>query len=83
MPQDYDPNLSPGWERRNMVIGIILILFGIGIVPMSLTAYRTGQPIPLLSGHRTFYGIQGFFVTFCCVTAGLAGIYAAKRKKAR
>ena len=81
MAEDYDPNLSPGWERRNIVIAIILILFGIGIIPMSITAYRTGQPIPLLSGHRTFYGWQGFFVTICCVAAGVAGIWATKRKK--
>jgi hypothetical protein len=81
--QDYDPNLSPGWERRTMVIGIILIVFGIGIIPMSITAFRSGQPIPLLSGRRSIYGPEGFFITLCCVAAGLAGIYAAKRKKSR
>jgi hypothetical protein len=81
MAENYDPKLSPGLERRYIVIGIILILFGIAIVPMSLTAYRTGQPIPLLSGRRTVYGGQGFFVTFCCVTAGLAGIWATTRKR--
>jgi hypothetical protein len=80
MAENYDSKPSSGWERRNVVIGIILIVFGIGIIPMSLAAYRTGQPIPLLSGHRTFYGWQGFFVTFCCVTAGLAGIWASRRK---
>jgi hypothetical protein len=81
MAQNYDPNLSPGWERRYIVIAIILILFGIGIIPMSITAYRTGQPIPLLSGHRTYYGWQGFLVTFCCVSAGLAGIWVSTRTK--
>jgi uncharacterized membrane protein len=81
MAEDYDPKLSPGWERRHIVIGVILILFGIAIIPMSLAAYRTGQPIPLLSGHRTYSGVQGFFVTFCCVAAGVAGIWATKRKK--
>jgi hypothetical protein len=81
MAEDYDPNLSPGWERRNIVIGIILILFGIGIIPISITAYHSGQPIALLSGHRTYSGAQGFFVTCCCVAAGVAGIWAAKRKK--
>jgi hypothetical protein len=83
MTEDYDPNLSPGWERRTMVIGIILIIFGIGIIPMSITAYRTGHPIPLLTGRRTIYGPEGFFISFCSVAAGLAGIWAAVRKKGR
>jgi hypothetical protein len=83
MTEDYDPNLSPGWERRTIVIGIILIMFGIGIIPTSISAYRSGKPIPLLTGRRTVYGPEGFFITFCCVSAGLAGIYAAKRKKGR
>lgn len=83
MSEDYDPNLSPGWERRTIVIGIILIIFGIGIIPMSITAFRTGQPIPLLTGRRTIYGQEGFFITACAVTAGLAGIWAVKRKKGR
>jgi hypothetical protein len=83
MTEDYDPNLSPGWERRNIVIGIILIMFGIGIIPISITAFRSGQPIPLLSLKRNIYGAEGFFITFCSVTFGLLGIWAAKRKKGR
>jgi hypothetical protein len=82
MAANYDPKPSPGTGRGNIVIGMILILFGIAIIPMSLTAYRTGQPIPLLSGRRSVvHGAQGFFVTFCCVAAGLAGIWASRRKK--
>ena len=81
MAEDYDPKLSPGWQWRNIVIGMILILFGIGIIPVSITAYRTGRPISLLSGHRSYSGAQGFIVTFCCVAAGLAGIWSSMRKR--
>jgi hypothetical protein len=83
MTEDYDPNLSPGWERRTIVIAIILILFGIAIIPMSITAYRSGQPIPMLTRERPIYGTEGFFITFCCVMVGIGGIWAVKRKKRR
>ncbi|MGI8496836.1 MAG: hypothetical protein ACR2OG_04530 [Gemmatimonadaceae bacterium] len=80
MPEKIDPGLEPGAPRRVIVISIVFILFGIVIIPMSLTAYRSGQPIPMLSKTRPIYGWEGLLISFLAVLAGIGGIWAALRK---
>ena len=71
------------WERRVIVISIIFIVFGLGIIPMSLSAFRSGQPIALFSHDRPIYGWEGFLTTICAELAGVGGIWGVMRKRRR
>ena len=81
MQNQIDPGFKPGASRRVIILSIVFILFGIGMIPMSLTAYRTGTPISLLSRGRPIYGWEGFLISFLSVIIGIGGIWAALRHR--
>ncbi len=76
---EVDPNLTPGWQRRVLFFSIAFIIFGIIIIPMSLTAYRSGHPIPMLTKTRPIYGWEGFPISFLSEVIGIGGIWAVRR----
>lgn len=81
MSNEVDPGFKPGVVRRVIMISSALILFGIAIIPMSITAWNSGQPIPMLSRGRQIYGWEGFVIAFFAVVVGIGGIWAAVRHK--
>jgi hypothetical protein len=83
MADHIEPGLAPGARKRVVFISILFILFGIGIIPMSLTAYRAGTPIPMLSRGREIYGWEGFVTSFLAIVVGIGGIWAVHRLKRR
>jgi len=81
MSNEIDPGFKPGVVRRVIIISCVFILFGVAIIPMSITAWNSGESIPMLSRGRAIYGWEGFAIAFLSVVVGIGGIWAAIRHK--
>jgi hypothetical protein len=83
MPNEIDPGFEPGVVKRVTIISIVFLVFGIVIIPMSLTAFRSGESIPMLSHNRPIYGWEGFVISFFAELIGVGGLWAAARHRAK
>jgi hypothetical protein len=82
MPE-IEPGFAPGANRRVLLISIVFIIFGIGILPMSLHAFHSGEPIPMLSRGRQIYGWEGILISGLAIIVGIGGIWAVLSRMRR
>ena len=81
MPDQIDPGFTPGARKRILLISSVFIGFGIVLFPMALAAYRSGEPIHMISNRQQVYGWEGLLISFLSVIVGIGGIWGAMRRR--
>ncbi len=81
MANEIDPGFAPGTNRRVITISIVFIVFGIVLFPIALSAFRSGQPISMLSNRRPIYGWEGLLISVLSVIIGIGGVWAVSRRR--
>ena len=83
MQNETERGFESGSAKRITIISIFFIVFGIALIPMSITAIRSGQPIPLLSRTRPVYGGKVLRRALGAELIGVGGLWAASRRRRR
>ncbi len=83
MPDQIDPGFAPGARKRVLLISVVFIVFGIILGPMALDAFRSGEPIKMISNRHQVFGWEGLLISFGSIVIGIGGIWAALRHRRR
>ncbi len=81
MSDQIDPGFTPGARKRILLISGVFIGFGLVLFPMALAAFRSGEPIRMISNRQQVYGWEGLLIAFLSVVIGIGGIWGVMRRK--
>ena len=77
------PDLSRKWGPGHLLFSLVLLTFGLYLLPLAITAFRTGERVHGLSISKAYDWFEVLWTSLGSIALGLFGVWNVWRDRNR